>query len=46
MGLQKTKDYLLMGAIAFNMKRSLAILRSWDRRGLSRFLDYQRKWRD
>jgi len=28
MGLQKTKDYLLMGAIAFNMKRSLAILRS------------------
>lgn len=27
-GLQKTKDYLLMGAIAFNMKRTLAILRS------------------
>ena len=28
MGLQKTKDYLLVGAIAFNMKRNLAILRS------------------
>jgi transposase, IS5 family len=27
-GLQKTRDYLLMGAIAFNMKRTLAILRS------------------
>jgi transposase, IS5 family len=28
MGLQKTADYLYMGAIAFNMKRTLAILRS------------------
>lgn len=27
-GLQKTWDYLLMGAIAFNIKRTLAILRS------------------
>mgnify|MGYP001187775567 FL=1 len=28
MGLQKTADYLFMGAIAFNLKRSLKILRS------------------
>lgn len=28
MGLQKTWDYLLMGAIAFNIKLTLAILRS------------------
>lgn len=28
MGLKKTKDYLCMGAIAFNLKRSLKILRS------------------
>ncbi|GEM_PF-1337096 len=28
MGLKKTKDYLCMGAIAFNPKRSLKILRS------------------
>lgn len=28
MGLQKTSDYLVMGAIAFNLKRSLKILRS------------------
>ncbi|HRY84085.1 MAG TPA: IS5 family transposase [Candidatus Cloacimonadota bacterium] len=27
MGLQKTADYLLMGAIAFNLKRSLKIMR-------------------
>jgi IS5 family transposase len=26
MGLQKTKDYLLMGAIAFNIKRSIVLL--------------------
>jgi len=26
LGLQKTKDYLLMGAIAFNLKRSLVLL--------------------
>ncbi|HPH72228.1 MAG TPA: transposase [Candidatus Cloacimonas sp.] len=28
MGLQKTADYLFMGAIAFNLKRSLKILRA------------------
>jgi IS5 family transposase len=28
MGLQKTTDYLFMGAIAFNLKRSLKILRA------------------
>lgn len=28
MGLQKTADYLFMGAIAFNLKRSLKILRT------------------
>mgnify|MGYP000854532559 FL=1 len=28
MGLQKTADYLIMGAIAFNLKRSLKILRA------------------
>jgi IS5 family transposase len=28
MGLQKTADYLAMGAIAFNLKRSLKILRA------------------
>lgn len=28
MGLQKTSDYLVMGAIAFNLKRSLKILRT------------------
>ncbi|MCK9309812.1 MAG: transposase [Candidatus Cloacimonetes bacterium] len=39
MGLEKTKDYLLIGAIAFNLKRSLKILRALDRRGLPRFLD-------
>jgi len=28
MGLQKTADFLFMGAIAFNLKRSLKILRA------------------
>ena len=28
MGLQKTADFLYMGAIAFNLKRSLKILRA------------------
>ncbi len=28
MGLQKTADYLFMGAIAFNLKRSLQTLRT------------------
>jgi len=28
MGFQKTADYLFMGAIAFNLKRSLKILRA------------------
>lgn len=28
MGLQKTADYLIMGAIAFNLKRSLKIIRA------------------
>jgi len=44
MGLQKTAGYLFMGAIAFNLKRSLKILRAWDRRGLPRSWEQSQKW--
>lgn len=44
MGLQKTADYLFMEAIAFNLKRSLKILRAWDRRGLPRFWEQTQEW--
>ena len=46
LGLQKTADYLFMGAIAFNLKRSLKILRARYRRGLSRFQEKPEKGRN
>ena len=37
MGLKKMSDYLILGAIAFNLKRSIKILRAWEWRGSSKF---------
>ena len=37
MGLKKKSDYLILEAIAFNLKRSIKILRAWERRDTSKF---------
>jgi hypothetical protein len=37
MGLKKKSDYLIFEVIAFNLKRSIKVLRAWERRDMSKF---------